>query len=647
MKKQTAYKVVLTYILLTTVFIPFQNCSKSQFTAMKNSNALNTTNSSSLSDPSLVGDIPDDSTAPNIPTNSVPKVCRFNGAVVPEGQSRTAYQNSTVAFGQSCVSEERFCLSGELLGSYNFGTCSVNAPASCLFNNQTIPHGGQVIAYQNSSVVFGSSCLNESEKRICNNGVLSGSNNFNSCVVGAPAACLFNGQTVAHSQSVTAFQNSNAGFGSSCVSEQRTCINGSLGGSYNFPNCNVDAPASCSFNGTTIAHGENVKAFASSSVAFGGSCQSQVRSCANGVLSGSNQFASCAVDAPAACLFNQKTLAHGEVVTAFASSSVPFGGACNSQVRSCENGLLTGSHEFANCAVDAPASCLVDGKTVAHGEIINTFASARVPFGASCVAVPTSCDNGQLSSSNMFTSCEADKPAVCQFEGSQVLQGSAPVVRYKSSLVSFGSSCESEQRSCGTSGIISGSFTEKSCTACGAGQMAMNGKCVQMYVLSEFRNTAVNRVLNFNLGIKDRCVLRTFEGDNADFSACKLSMNASSLWTLTIEDEGKAQALTCSVTCSSKSTGVSINSNVGQLCNTIKGPGIRMTNGQCCSGSKAIDTWVRPPPPPPPPKTNSLFSVNYLNQPTGGFGMAGSSVTGINSYSFLPLHVKEDDRYCQ
>ena len=362
-------------------------------------------------------------------------------------------------------------------------------------------------------------------------------------------------------------------------------------------------------------------------------------------MSGSNQFAGCDVDAPASCLFNQKTLAHGESVTAFATSNVAFGGSCQSQLRSCSNGALSGSSEFASCMVDAPASCLVDGKTVAHGEIINTFASSRVPFGASCVAVPASCDNGQLSSSNMFTSCEADKPAVCQFENSTIAQGTAPIVRYRNSLVSFGSSCESEQRSCGANGVVNGSFTEKSCTVCAAGQVALNGQCVQMYTLAEFRNTALSSVLNFNLGVKDRCVLRTFEGDNADYSSCKVSVNSSSIWTLTISDEGKAQALTCAVTCAIKSAAViTVSSNVGQLCNTIKGPGIRMTNGQCCSGSKAIDTWVRPPP-PPPPKVNSLFSVNYLNQPTAGFG---STTTGINNLSFsLPVHVIEDDRYCQ
>lgn len=593
MTKKTTYKVVLSYIILTTLFIPFQNCSKSQFTAMNTSEYLS--EASSLSDPSLVTDVIDDNAADNVaplpPVNNIPSLCRFNGALVPEGQSRTAYQNSSVAFGQSCVSEERYCLNGQLQGSYSFGSCSVNAPASCLFNNQTIAHGAAVVAYQNSSVAFGQSCLNSSENRVCNNGVLSGSNNFSSCLVGAPSSCLFDGQVVAHGAAVTAYQNSNAGFGSTCVSEQRLCTNGSLGGSYNYANCAVDAAASCSFNGQTIAHGENVTAFASSSVAFGQSCSSQVRSCTNGVLNGSHQFASCAVDAPASCLFNQKTLAHGENVIAFATSSVGFGQSCSSQVRSCVNGSLSGSNLFASCMVDAPASCLIDGKTVAHGEVINTFASARVPYGSSCNAVPTTCDNGQLSNTNTFTSCEV-----------------LPLV-------------------------------------CAAGQFPVNGQCVQMYNVVAANRTHINGARTFALGTFDRCVLTGRTGDLESTSHCALSVS-NSVWSVTIQDEGDGASLTCLSQCSQKSTtAATAYSNIGSMCTTSKGNGIRMANGKCCSGTKNGQYYqVRTT------TTTTNTTTNFYGLTTTSTGVLGQQQQSGGLTSIIanqPVFVSENDLICE
>lgn len=53
-------------------------------------------------------------------------------------------------------------------------------------------------------------------------------------------------------------------------------------------------PRPCSFNGALIPHGGGVTAYAASTVACGGQCASQWRSCNNGVLSGSYGASSCA-----------------------------------------------------------------------------------------------------------------------------------------------------------------------------------------------------------------------------------------------------------------------------------------------------------------------------------------------------------------
>src|SRR5262249_21384292 len=85
---------------------------------------------------------------------SIP-VCTFNGQVVPEGQSVTAYHDSSEPFGSTCSSEQRTCTNGQLSGTYAFASCAVAAPKACLFNGQTISSGSSITAFNTSSVPFG------------------------------------------------------------------------------------------------------------------------------------------------------------------------------------------------------------------------------------------------------------------------------------------------------------------------------------------------------------------------------------------------------------------------------------------------------------------------------------------------------------
>jgi peptidoglycan hydrolase-like protein with peptidoglycan-binding domain len=56
-----------------------------------------------------------------------------------------------------------------------------------------------------------------------------------------PADCILNGTTVASGRTTTAYQNASVPFGQQCVSEQRTCSNGTLSGSYTNTSCAVQA----------------------------------------------------------------------------------------------------------------------------------------------------------------------------------------------------------------------------------------------------------------------------------------------------------------------------------------------------------------------------------------------------------------------
>ncbi|MFN3697688.1 MAG: hypothetical protein ACK4VO_09635 [Pseudobdellovibrio sp.] len=391
--------------------------------------------------------------------------CTFNGQPLQDGESITAYQNSTVAFGNQCISETRTCKSASLSGSYQFASCAVDQPASCLFNGQTISHGQTINAFISSSVSFGSLC--QSEQRTCLNGVLSGSAAYASCAVDQAASCLFNGQTIAHGQAVKAFQNSSVVYGQSCISQDRLCDNGVLTGAYQFGSCSVDQPASCLFNGQTIAHGQVVTGFLSSTVPYGSSCQSEQRTCQNGILSGSANYASCAVDQPASCLFNGQTIAHGQVVTGFLSSTVPYGSSCQSEQRTCQNGILSGSANYASCAVDQPASCLFNGQTIAHGQVVTGFLSSTVPYGSSCQSEQRTCQNGILSGSYAQSSCSVQNPPPnptpknCSINGVTVPSGQS-IKLFISPTVPYGSTCSFEERLC-TDGVLSGSATYKSC----------------------------------------------------------------------------------------------------------------------------------------------------------------------------------------
>ena len=164
-------------------------------------------------------------------------------------------------------------------------------------------------------------------------------------------SCEFNGTLFLDGESTTAYLNSTVSKGETCVSESRKCINGEWSGSYQFSFCQPGREASCAFNGRTMASGTTVPAFLNSAVEVGQACTSEVRKCVNGTLSGSYAYGSCSVGGARSCLFNGKTIVDGEKVSAYFSSSVPKGQACNKEVRVCTNGVLSGSANFPICQI--------------------------------------------------------------------------------------------------------------------------------------------------------------------------------------------------------------------------------------------------------------------------------------------------------
>lgn len=117
---------------------------------------------------------------------------------------------------------------------------SRSVPKDCVYNGGSIPHGGSFTAYQSASVAYNRTC--QSEVRTCSDGVISGTFTASSCTVTPPRNCTYNGQTVLHGQKVSGYSSTSATslgtYGTFCSKFQitRTCIDGSFGGPI-YPTC--------------------------------------------------------------------------------------------------------------------------------------------------------------------------------------------------------------------------------------------------------------------------------------------------------------------------------------------------------------------------------------------------------------------------
>lgn len=317
--------------------------------------------------------------------------------------------------------------------------------AHCEFNGMNVRNRHSVNAYLNSN----GSC--QSEERMCQNGTLAGSYPYAYCDsrLDQPGACIFGNRTIADGQSVTAYLQGTG----NCQSQTRTCNDGVLSGSYSFSECFPEGEAPCIFNGQTVAHGSVVRAFQNSAVEHGQSCVSQLRLCTNGSLNGSYNFASCDVDQPRACIFNGQTVPHNGQVSAYRTSTVAFGESCQSQTRTCTDGSLNGSFQFNSCKVGAPANCIFNASVVSHNQSVTAYLKSAVAHGNTCQSQSRTCTNGDLSGSYKFPSCNIGEPGSCEFDG-QILSDGQKVRAYKAP--DEDNRCAYIQRTC-NDGNMSGS----------------------------------------------------------------------------------------------------------------------------------------------------------------------------------------------
>ena len=186
-----------------------------------------------------------------------PKNCVYLGTELLDGASFTAFEAEAVAYDQTCRSEVRSCANGVLSGTFTASSCSVTPAADCSYNGQTVHHGESFTAYQSASVAYDQSC--ESELRTCSNGVISGTFDAVSCSVTPALNCDYNGQEVAHGQQVSGYSSSATSllksWGTSCAKlrSTRICSNGSIDGPL-YPTCleTVYKPDRCAIKNGAI-----------------------------------------------------------------------------------------------------------------------------------------------------------------------------------------------------------------------------------------------------------------------------------------------------------------------------------------------------------------------------------------------------------
>lgn len=299
-------------------------------------------------------------------TKPGPNDCEFGTSFVRNGQSVTSYLVSSVNPGQTCISEDRYCDQGRLSGSFAYTQCQVGVPKSCVIDKKEVPHGSSVIAYKYDKVNYGSSCDISKTTRICNDGTLSGEGDYiyTTCVVSdqtQPKDCTVDNINYKHLSSSLFYSTATVVAPNNCIGKIRSCNDGVMSGdsSYSFSNCSASTialPKDCTINNINYKHSTTNIFYSSESVTSPNTCLAQNRVCNDGVMSGDSKYLykTCTVtSAPMAkdCVLGKELVKNLTSKAFYLDSAVTYPSKCQSQVRTCNEGLLSGSYASSTCEV--------------------------------------------------------------------------------------------------------------------------------------------------------------------------------------------------------------------------------------------------------------------------------------------------------
>lgn len=158
---------------------------------------------------------------------------------------------------------------------------------------EKLAHGQKRKAFKTSTVACTTTCDANSLERTCNNGLLSGTNDYSSAnctVVGCPKCRLPWGEDIENGVSVDAYIKASAPCAGECLKKSLSCDRGTLVGdfvNYRSKSCSFTKPScDCQHAGIVIKNGEKKSVFASTEVACGSTCSAGEVSCSSGTLSG-------------------------------------------------------------------------------------------------------------------------------------------------------------------------------------------------------------------------------------------------------------------------------------------------------------------------------------------------------------------------
>lgn len=181
---------------------------------------------------------------------AAPGSCLFGGKTILHGHATDSYERSNVPFGSLCIIKTRTCYNGALDGAGEFSSCVVGQPNSCQFDGKTVLHSQRVTGYETSSVPFGSSCIAKGRTCnngifFYDNGSAALAQDATGCQVAQPQSCVLTepaGQpNIPHTGYVDLYLTQSS-VDSVCATERRICNNGTLSGSARYLSCNVLPP---------------------------------------------------------------------------------------------------------------------------------------------------------------------------------------------------------------------------------------------------------------------------------------------------------------------------------------------------------------------------------------------------------------------
>lgn len=217
-----------------------------------------------------------------------------------------------------------------------------------------------------------------------------------------------------------------------------------------------------------VLDGKTVEAFSSATVPEGQTCESEVRSCAAGVLSGTFNFGSCQV-APSVAKDCAVPWSSGIVVKdgSDVDAFKVVAGVCEKEVRSCAAGTLSGSFELSACPDIGAVACeLPFGGKLEEGMKLKVKDADGTPFLENdCgVFVEYTCLENKLKVEGGLKDCPPDSKD-CELPWGDKLANGTSKDAYKVAKMPAGGNCKAEnveKRMC-VDGKLSGSFTNKTC----------------------------------------------------------------------------------------------------------------------------------------------------------------------------------------